>query len=194
MATPSIEIVPYDDRWPDDFDRLGSVLRESLGELALRIDHIGSTSVPDLAAKDRIDIQVTVAELDGELLRPRIEEAGFDWIHDIREDHAPPLLDLDRADLAKFIATSRPGHRAANCHIRQVSRYNQRYPLLNRDYLRAVPEAARTYEQIKVALALIVPNDAGSYYAVKDPVFDLIIQAAELWAQAAGWRPGGSDI
>ena len=56
-----IEIVEYREQWPAEFRAIAGDLRRRLGPLALRIDHIGSTSVPGLAAKDRIDIQVTVA-------------------------------------------------------------------------------------------------------------------------------------
>ncbi len=59
-----ISIEPYSDAWAHDFARLARRLRSVLGERALRIDHIGSTAVPGLAAKDRIDVQVTVAQLD----------------------------------------------------------------------------------------------------------------------------------
>ena len=59
-----LEIVPYKRSWPSEFRKLASLLRQGLGDLALRIDHIGSTAVPGLAAKDVIDIQITVAALD----------------------------------------------------------------------------------------------------------------------------------
>lgn len=49
-----IELVPYDENWPREFARIAGPLRAALGEVALRIDHIGSTSVPGLAAKDVI--------------------------------------------------------------------------------------------------------------------------------------------
>ena len=193
LAEPEIVVVPYDDGWPDDFANLGSSLRDSLGDRAIRIDHIGSTSVPGLAAKDRIDIQLTVDDLDAEVLRPVMESAGFEWIAHITTDHSPAGLDLDPDDLGKFLTRSGPTIRAANCHIRQRGRYNQRYPLLNRDYLRAVPEAARTYEQIKLTLAGWFPDDAESYYDIKDPVFDLIMLGAERWAATTRWQPGPSD-
>ena len=59
-----ITIVSYRKTWPREFDTLGRRLRTALGSMALRIDHIGSTSVPGLAAKDVIDIQITVHALD----------------------------------------------------------------------------------------------------------------------------------
>ena len=57
-----IVIVPYQREWPEEFERLGRALRAALDGLAVRIDHIGSTAVPGLAAKNIIDIQVTASE------------------------------------------------------------------------------------------------------------------------------------
>jgi GrpB-like predicted nucleotidyltransferase (UPF0157 family) len=54
-----VAISPYREAWPAEFTRIAESLRRVLGARALRIDHIGSTSVPGLAAKDRIDVQVT---------------------------------------------------------------------------------------------------------------------------------------
>ena len=59
-----IVIAPYSPEWPLEFSRLAAPLAAALGELAVRIDHIGSTAVPGLAAKDVIDIQVTGSRPD----------------------------------------------------------------------------------------------------------------------------------
>jgi GrpB-like predicted nucleotidyltransferase (UPF0157 family) len=59
-----ITIVDHDRRWPESFATTGAALRDRLGHAAIRIDHIGSTAVDGLAAKDVIDSQVTVAHLD----------------------------------------------------------------------------------------------------------------------------------
>ena len=55
-----VEIIPYKVSWPAEFQEIAAPLRHALGSLALRIDHIGSTSVPALPAKDVIDLQITV--------------------------------------------------------------------------------------------------------------------------------------
>ena len=57
-------VVPYDPAWPRLFAALGASLRRELGAVALRIDHIGSTSVPALAAKPIVDVQISVAALE----------------------------------------------------------------------------------------------------------------------------------
>ena len=59
----AVEIVSYRDAWPRDFAVIAADLRAILGSVAVRIDHIGSTSVRGLAAKDRIDVQVGVGRL-----------------------------------------------------------------------------------------------------------------------------------
>lgn len=187
-----ISIRPYQSGWPDDFDALGHTLRAALGDLALRIDHIGSTSVPGLAAKDIIDVQVTVAQLE-----PAVESAltgaGLHRIATITGDHVPPGAIQDAAEWSKWIFKPPSDSRPAHVHVRCAGRANQRYPLLFRDYLRAHPASAAAYRQVKEALARLHPDDKEAYYDVKDPVCDLIIGGAEEWAAATGWQVGPSD-
>jgi len=71
-----ITIVPYNPAWPAEFRAIAAGLRQALGELALRIDHIGSTAVPGLRAKDIVDIQITVRSLDPEIER-RLAAPGY---------------------------------------------------------------------------------------------------------------------
>jgi GrpB-like predicted nucleotidyltransferase (UPF0157 family) len=73
-----IVIVPYDPAWPVMFAAESARLRRALGDLALRIEHVGSTSVPGLATKPVIDIQVSVASLEGpERYRTWLAELGY---------------------------------------------------------------------------------------------------------------------
>lgn len=184
-----IEIVAPHSTWPGEFREIGLRLRTALGALALRIDHIGSTAVPGLAAKDVIDIQVTVAHLDEVI--PALEGAGFTR-REPTKDHQPPGVLLPDMELEKRLFGNGNGRRA-NIHIRIQGRFNQRYPLLCRDYLRTHPGAVNAYAEIKRQLARYFPDDVEAYYDVKDPVFDLIMVGAEEWAQATNWQPGASD-
>ncbi len=185
-------IVPYDPEWPRQFDAIAIDIRRVLGRLARRIDHIGSTAVPGLAAKDVIDVQVSVAALEpeGALVAP-LRAAGF-VPHPIDRDHRPPGRDGAVADWAKRLMVEAPGQRRLNLHLRVDGRPNQRYPLLFRDYLRAHTEAATSYATLKRRLAEL-SLDTGVYADIKDPVTDLIMVAAEEWAARTGWRPGPSD-
>ena len=62
MVTRNIVVVPYDERWARDFEAIASEIRDALGELAIDIVHVGSTSVPGLSAKPIIDIDVVIRD------------------------------------------------------------------------------------------------------------------------------------
>lgn len=188
-----IEIVAPNDDWPQEFSDLAATLRGAVGELALRIDHIGSTSVPGLPAKDVIDIQVTVVNLDVEPLTSCLAAIGYTRRQDIAQDHVPPGDVGNPERWQKLYFRAPEGQRPTHLHVRKMGNSNQRYPLLFRDYLRANPAAAGAYAQIKQALARLHPEDVDAYYNVKDPACDLIIQAAELWATTTGWQQARSD-
>ena len=94
---PMVEIVPYKSKWPTEFQEIALILRQGLGDLALRIDHIGSTSVPGLAAKDVIDIQITVAALDQEVLSA-IRALGYSQPEGLWRDHRPARAEDRRAN------------------------------------------------------------------------------------------------
>ena len=190
-----IEIVSYQARWPSEFQQLGSALRLALGPLALRIDHIGSTSVPGLGAKDVIDVQVTVAALSPEEpLRAALVAAGYPLHPGLLQDHRPAGDQQPDADWQKRYCPELPEGQRVHIHIRAGGAANQQYALLFRDFLRSDPPAAGSYDRIKRALARLHPDDDDAYYAVKDPVCDLIMAAAKRWATATDWKPSPSDV
>ena len=179
-----LQIVDYDETWPTQFEEVRRRLSAVLGEDARAIDHVGSTSVPGLAAKDVIDVQVTVVNLGvadrwpDELLPGLVRKPMND------RDHLPAGLDGDEAQWSKRMWSQR---QQLHVHVREAGRLNQRYALLFRDYLRADPAAAGAYASVKRALAAGAPDDWDTYYAVKDPACDLIVAGAEHWAARTGW-------
>ena len=185
-----IEIVPPNATWPDDFQALKARLVGAVPKGSV-IHHIGSTAVPGLAAKDVIDIQVSVDSLD-QVDPAAVVALGFKH----REiagtgDHCPPGMDLPDPELTKlfFKCTGR----AANVHIREKGRFNQRYALLCRDFLRSHPVAAQAYGLVKHQLARHVGDDEDAYYDIKDPVFDIIVDGANEWALRVGWTQPPGD-
>ena len=182
-----IIIHTYNPKWPEEFESIKSSLKGILGERALRIDHIGSTSVPGLGAKDIIDIQITVGQLDDQIKQPLIR-AGYRYWGTIARDHVPQGEDDDPRRWEKFFFNAPEGQRPANIHIRVFGNPNQRYPLLFRDYLRAHPNSARSIELIKREIAKRHADDLDAYYDIKDPVYDLIWDAAQEWSRATGWK------
>ena len=185
-AVNPIVIVDYRPAWAEEFTALARPLHEALGSLALRIDHIGSTAVPGLAAKDVIDIQVTVHDFSP-ALEAAFGRAGYSRL-DITQDHRPPTATGPERDWEKQMYRPPPGTRRVNCHVRRAGSANGRYALLFRDYLRAHPLAAAAYGQAKQALAQHGPTDWDLYYDVKDPICDILMAGAEDWAAATGWR------
>ena len=188
-----IVIIDYQPGWIAEFEELGARLRDALGEVARRIDHIGSTAVPGLAAKDIIDVQVTVADLDDDRIRVALESVGALERFKGTFDHEPPGEEIPETGRQKWLWHLRPPQRPANVHVRIDGRWNQRYALLCRDFLRAHPNTAAAYGEVKRQLARLFPNDAESYYDVKDPAFDLFMSLAAERADRTEWEPGPTD-
>ena len=185
-----IEIVPNQEKWPAEFQEIAASLRRALGQVALRIDHIGSTSIPGLSAKDVIDIQITVAALD-ERVRSAMAALGYLQLEG-RRDHCPPHVVETETEWDKFLFLPPPCQRRTHTHVRVQGRANQRYALLFRDYLRAHPATANAYAELKRRLVQQLA-DPQTYPEVKDPAVDLIYLAAEEWAAATNWQAGPSD-
>jgi len=182
-----VSIVPHRASWSVEFQEIAAALRAGIGEMALRVDHIGSTSVPRLCAKDIIDVQVTVAKLDGGIAE-RLRHLGFVQRPEIEGDHVPPGYAGPEGDWAKLFFVQANGQRRVNVHVRQSGRPNQRYALLFRDYLVAHPPTAAAYGELKQRLAGSLDSE-DAYADIKDPAVDLIYFAAEEWALHSHWQP-----
>ena len=183
-----IVIVPPRASWAADFLALRPALLRAAPSDSY-VHHTGSTAVPALAAKDVIDVQVTVGDL-AQVEDAAFEQEGFQ-ITSIVKDHCPPSLDLPAQELGKRFYRS--GGRAANIHVREKGRFNQRFALLCRDFLRARPVAAAAYGLIKQRLAERFPSNPDAYYEIKDPVFDIIVQGTDAWAEVTGWSEPPGD-
>jgi len=176
-----VRIADYDPAWPIRFAELGGRLREALGRVAIRIDHIGSTSVPGLAAKPVIDVQISVARL--EPVQPfcgPLQGLGF-------------VYRPDNTERTKRYFREPPGHPRTHIHVRRAGSFSEQFPLLFRDFLRSHNQAAAEYETVKRSLAERYRLDRHGYTDAKGPVVWQIIQQADDWAQQTGWEPGPSD-
>jgi GrpB-like predicted nucleotidyltransferase (UPF0157 family) len=183
-----IVIARPDESWPAQYEKTAHAVGGLLGELAQRIDHIGSTSVPGLPAKDIIDMQVTV-ETEPELDDVVERMVAADWEpRPARRDHVVPGLPADDVQWVKRMVVEPMYRRKVNLHIRVAGRANQRYALLFRDYLRSHPDTAKAYGAFKRQAAMF-KLDVGDYTDLKDPVCDLIYLPAEEWAARTGWTP-----
>ncbi|NLR79816.1 GrpB family protein [Chitinophaga eiseniae] len=175
----TIEMTPYSSRWPEEFKEIAARLEAVLGNYALAVDHIGSTSVPGMPAKDVIDVQVTVPSLE-QPIQPLLEQLGYERKYHLADHRPPGRTDLADPELEKHFYFKQ--QRRINLHVRVAGRFNQRCALLCRDYLHSHPHAAQAYGVIKQELARYFPNNADAYYDIKDPVFDLIMEGAYEWS------------
>ena len=174
-------IVDYTPDWKSEFVELGTSLRQALGETAPRIDHVGSTSVPGLAAKPIVDIQISVPSLEPvDAYRAAIESCGFEW-------------QPDNPELTKRFFREVPPRKRTHVHVRRRGSFGEQFALLFRDYLRVHVERADTYASLKRSVAQLLLTDRQAYVEAKSPFIWEVIRDADEWAQETGWMPGGSD-
>jgi GrpB-like predicted nucleotidyltransferase (UPF0157 family) len=161
----TIAIVPYDPTWPEMFAAQAARIDSALGVQALRIDHIGSTSVPGLAAKPIVDIQLSVEDPETEAgYLPPLESSGYE------------------------LRVREPGHRLVRTPARDVhvhichagGDWEQRH-LLFRDWLRHNAEDRDLYAAVKRELARREWPDMNAYAAAKSTVISEITERAQAW-------------
>jgi dephospho-CoA kinase len=185
------QIVPSDPAWPATAARLIGRIRAAVPE-ALAIDHIGSTSVPGLPAKDVIDLQLTVDSLaTADRLAGALGGAGFPLVPGAGRDTAKPGFEDPALWHKRFHASADPG-RATNVHVRAVGSPGWRYALLFRDWMRADAGSRDGYAAHKKALAEEYADDSSTarYAEAKEPWFtDHALPRMEAWAESSGWRP-----
>ena len=164
MGTRHVVVLPYDSQWKQDFLKIKDELADALGQLALDIEHVGSTSVPGLPAKPIIDIDVVIEDdsmLDqvihalekigyhheGNMGIEGREAFGYDGKEYLRNHHLY-VCPRDSAELHRHIAF--------------------------RDYLRSHPEAVREYGRIKEEGARLYPFDIDGYIEYKTSCIEKI--------------------
>lgn len=173
-----------DPTWPAQAERLLARIRHALGEAAVTLDHIGSTAVPGLVAKDVVDLMVGVASLedaDDPGFVASMDAAGFvrmpgDW-HDSGKDGTTWPK--------RFHGSCDPG-RVAHVHVREVGSPGWEWALRFRDWMRADALERAAYATMKTELATGVASTE-DYAEAKEPWFDAADGRARSWAQRTGW-------
>ena len=173
----TIEITPYSPAWPARFSSLGTAFRSALGDVAVRIDHVGSTSVPGLAAKPVIDLQISVASLEPvDPFRLPLERLGY-------------VYRADNDERTKRYFREPPGTPRTHVHVRRAGSFSEQFALLFRDH----PTEATAYADLKRRLAIEHAEDRAAYTDAKNPFIWDLMHRADTWAQTTGWQPGPSD-
>jgi GrpB-like predicted nucleotidyltransferase (UPF0157 family) len=166
MPSP-VEIVEYDPAWPATFEALRREIAHAMGDLALAIEHVGSTAVPGLAAKPIIDMDVVVRS-------PADIPAAIERLAPLGYDH--------RGDLGipgREAFTTPPDTPPHHLYVVAVNIPAYRQHILFRDYLRRHPEEARIYETMKRAAAARYRHDRLAYTEAKTDMIGEMLRRAE---------------
>jgi GrpB-like predicted nucleotidyltransferase (UPF0157 family) len=171
MGNPTVVVVDYDPAWPQEFEALRARVWPAVSDVALRIEHVGSTSVPGLAAKPIIDMTVVVPSRDQ-------VPAAIDRLASIGYVHRGNLGIDDREAFDHPAALRR--HNLYVCPEGTIGIVNQ---VAVRDHLRMHPEAAERYATLKKQLAGEHPNDIEAYVFGKTDFVLGVLRTAGLSAE-----------
>jgi len=149
-ANESFDLADYSPDWPVMFQRESDLIADALGECVVDVKHVGSTSVPGLRAKPIIDILVAVEEFDPiDVYEHKLGPLGYH--HHSHDD------DDERLFFWKGVP------RTHHLHIVEYATWEHQRHIIFRDYLRAHPDIAQWYEQIKQELSAAFKNDRPAY-------------------------------
>lgn len=171
-----IEILPYDPAWAAEFEGWRNRLAAALGDTARRIEHVGSTSIPGLAAKPVIDIEVSVID-------PESEESYVEAIENLG------IQLRSRDHLHRFFRPFSGLPRDVQVHVSKFGGDWERRHLLFRDYLRSHDVARDKYLNAKLEAARVWRDDRLAYADAKTEVIEPLMAEAEVWAAEVAWRP-----
>ena len=161
-----VEVTAYNEAWADDFIKIRDEIEEALGELALRIEHVGSTSVRGLSAKPIIDIDVVIR--DKQALDEVISAlAAIGYRHE---------GDLGIAGREAFKYDGKEHLRKHHLYVCTQDCAELKRHIAFRDYLRSHPEAVCEYSRIKEEGARLYPEDMDKYIEHKSPVIQKIYE------------------
>ncbi|RYJ14256.1 GrpB family protein [Halogeometricum borinquense] len=166
MDETPITIAEYNPEWPDIFERERQRLASVLDEYTARIEHIGSTSVPGLAAKPIIDITAVVTDIDGcwgdldklsAVFGYELSSIPSDWLFVQRTDESGQLYNL---------------------HLISAADDQWKQDLLFREYLRTYPDVRDEYASVKRSAAESNPNDITAYTYSKNEFCQSVLERA----------------
>ncbi|MBO7334809.1 MAG: GrpB family protein [Lachnospiraceae bacterium] len=163
MRTKHVVVLPYDKKWKQNFVEIKNELAQALGELAISIEHVGSTSVEGLAAKPIIDIDVVVKKENINDVVSALNSIGY--IHE--GDFGIPGREAFAYEGKEHLQQ----HHLYVCHEESLELKRH---LAFRDYLRVHQEAVDEYGKIKMEAASLYPEDIDKYIEYKAPVIEKI--------------------
>ena len=157
LKVGEVKLEKWSPKWREDFEIEKRNLEGIFGDLALSIQHVGSTSVEGLSAKPIIDIAVGLESLsDFELMRDRFRQLPN---YSIKEENTPGEI---------LVRKGPEENRMAFIHVMEQSGDRMKQTIQFRDILNDNLKVRREYEKLKIDLAKKFPHDRKSYTAAKN--------------------------
>ena len=170
MKTKKVTVLPYDPQWKQNFEAIRQELAAALGNLALRIEHVGSTSVEGLYAKPIIDIDVVIRNTTPlDTVIAALAKIGYQHEGNLGIPQREAFRYDGKSHLQKH-----------HLYVCPESSPELRRHIAFRDYLRTHPEDAREYGRIKLEAARLYPEDIDDYIAHKGSFISLVYHRCGL--------------
>lgn len=160
-----VQVVPYDREWSNLYTAEHLELSSLIGTTLCELEHIGSTAVPGLLAKPIIDMMASVETL-----------ADSHTLVTLLESHGYHLIETDMRNRLFF--RKRSGEQLYQLHVVEQSTWDERKERLMRDYLRAHPDSAAAYGDLKLHLAAEYNEDSLAYTKAKTEFIQSLIDKA----------------
>lgn len=162
MGTKNVVVLPYDPKWKNDFEEIKQEIVNAVGDLILRIEHVGSTSVEGLSAKPIIDIDVVISDYSVfDSIISRLSTIGY--IHE---------GDLGIKDREAFKYSDKPHLRKHHLYVCPQNSKELLRHITFRDFLRNNPEAVKKYSKVKENGAKLFPDNMDKYIEHKSPCIE----------------------
>ena len=162
----TVDVIPYNLEWVTEFEREKARILNTCDNKVVAVEHIGSTSVPGLAAKPIIDIAVGIRRLkDAEKLLPALKKLDYHFYKEFQRQRL-------------FVAKGPDEQRTHYLHVMRYNGAKWKSDQLFRNYLRTHPKAVREYSDLKQKLAKRHPDDRQAYADGKAAFISSIIAKA----------------
>jgi len=170
MKTKKVTVLPYDKAWESAFEAIEAEIKAALGDLMLRAEHVGSTSVEGMSAKPCIDIDVVIKDYSVfDTVIRKLEDIGY--IHE---------GDLGIKDREAFKYDDKPHLMMHHLYVCPQDSEELHRHIVFRDFLRKNPNALQKYSLVKETAAKLFPDSIDKYIEYKSPCIEEIYRECGL--------------
>ncbi len=164
----------YDQNWTKKFDEIKLFLQSVFQDKALKIEHVGSTSIPNMKAKPIIDVLIVIEKMeDFSEEKQKMVSAGYEW----GENYIAPNTLI-------FYKMSDDGSKTENIHICESGSPKEKQFLIMRNFFRTFPDKAKKYGDLKEKNFVLHPDDYPAYREAKTPFLQKMEQEAYKWNES----------